>query len=448
MSVIGEKVSPAFGPFLREGAPGAVRDAIVIYRQPEEGTAPKRVRSRAAKLKRFAQLVSLRTAVQATARNEYFAAQQRVVGSGADAEGSFSFVPSLGLALVKVTRKLLPELAAQENVAAIMPDQKIHPIEPTKVAYDELNRSEAKKKRTWALDYLGIEDLWETTRGKGVNVAVIDTGVHAAHPDLDGRVSDFMLFDPQARRISASPPFDGGSHGTHVCGTIAGGDSSGVAIGVAPEAKLLVAAALVGRATLRTLIAAITWAAEEGADIINMSLGFSAYEPHFAKIMRILVYNYGVLPVVAIGNDSHGNSSCPGNCASAFAVGALARMPGNTYDVAPFSSGASLLLPGDTPDRVDKPDVVAPGVQIWSAIPPEERPNGIRTHAYMDGTSMAAPHVSGVAALLMSARPTRPVTEIAAALRDTARHPGGGPARPDNRYGWGIIRPAHALAAL
>lgn len=257
------------------------------------------------------------------------------------------------------------------------------------------------------------------------------------------------MIDPLGRRIKSNPMFDCASHGTHVCGTIAGNDASGVAIGVAPEATLYVAGVLVGAATLRTLIEGISWAIEKGVDIINMSLGFSYYEPLFAEVFNMFIEQYNILPVVAIGNENHGNSSSPGNAYNAFSVGAVEKGPGNKIDVPFFSSGASLVFPGaERGARVDKPDVVAPGVQVFSSVPPERTPEGTFEYGYFDGTSMATPHVVGVAALLMAAKPQAPTSAIINALKDTAWHPSGTGGRPDNRWGFGIIQPLEALKAL
>nr|BAG82741.1 putative peptidase [uncultured bacterium] len=303
---------------------------------------------------------------------------------------------------------------------------------------------------TWGLEHLGVQEVWPTTRGAGVNVAVLDTGVFADHPALTGRVSHFVMVDPLGRRISATPTFDAGAHGTHVCGTIAGAQTpEGVHIGVAPDAKLLVAAVLVGDATLRTLLEGLDWSIEKGADIVNMSLGFSYYEPMFTEVFNVLLNQYGVLPVVAVGNEAQGNSSSPGNAHNALTVGALEKIGRNRTDVAFFSSGASLVFPGDESNAlVTKPDVVAPGVQVFSAIPPMPRGGGIYFYSYMDGSSMASPHVAGVAALLMAAHPKAPVTDIVQAIKETALHPRGNDRRPDNRWGCGAVRPAEALKAL
>jgi serine protease AprX len=278
---------------------------------------------------------------------------------------------------------------------------------------------------------------------------VLDTGVFADHPALENRVRDFIVVDPLGRRVAAQPSFDAGLHGTHVCGTLAGGSLDGVAIGVAPEAELFVAGVLIGDSTLRTLLEGISWAVERGADVLNLSLGFSYYEPAFASVFDLLLEEYGVLPVCAIGNENHGNTSSPGNSPNALSVGAVERGDAaGRAEVAFFSSGASMLFPGGQVKLIHKPDVVAPGVEVLSSIPPEQTRNGTVQAGYLDGTSMATPHVAGVAALLMAAKPKAPVRVIVDAIKDTARHPGGSGARPDNRWGMGLVSPADALAAL
>jgi subtilisin family serine protease len=153
--------------------------------------------------------------------------------------------------------------------------------------------------------------------------------------------------------------------------------------------------------------------------------------------------------VASIGNDSHGNSGSPGNAHSVLSAGAVEPVGRTRVGVAYFSSGASLVFPGQEPNNlVTKPDVVAPGAQVFSCVPPETRSDGTRWYSYMSGTSMAAPHVAGVAALLMSACPDATVPEVMRVLRETAWHPEGLDRRPDNRWGFGLIQPMNALEAL
>ena len=156
-----------------------------------------------------------------------------------------------------------------------------------------------------------------------------------------------------------------------------------------------------------------------------------------------------ILPVVAVGNENHGNSSSPGNAYNAFSIGAMEKNADGDLGIASFSSGASLVFPGTAHDVITKPDVSAPGVQVYSSIPPQKQPNGTFEYSYMGGTSMATPHISGVAALLMAAKPSAPITDIIAAMKDTAHHPLGQRRRPDNRCGaaCGSTRSAVILSA-
>lgn len=445
------KISPAFEPFLEKSGSNDVREAVVIYHAPKSKRL--RVRGRLRELKKRLDCIKERAAIQQDVEKKLFKGYQRVgnksMSGKRQLEVSTIGSSTLPVATVEITKKTLHTLAQQPNVVAVLPNQKIQLIQPKEVEYSELAGQEVKEGITWGLKQLDIPRLWGSTKGEGINVAVLDTGVYGNHPALDGRVKDFVVIDPLGRRITAEPTFDGGQHGTHVCGTIAGGKTpDGVSIGVAPDANLLVAGVLVGDSTLRTLVEGISWAVEKGADIINMSLGFSYYEPLFDEIFKILIDEYDILPVVAIGNENHGNSSSPGNAESAFSIGAVEKLPRNKVDVTFFSSGASLVFPGKEPDTVTKPDVVAPGRQVYSSIPPEKRPEGTYEYTYMDGTSMASPHVAGVAALLMAARPEAQISDIIKALKETAQHPQGQQKRPDNRWGYGIIQPEEALKTL
>ncbi len=446
------KISPAFEQFLVDMGEDDKRDAIVVYEAPAIEGPPLRGRMR--ELRRRLDQVKQNAAIQKAEVEEIFDNYQeasRDLGYNDDQALEVSAIGSgtLPVATVEVTPKTLAALAEQPNVVAILPNQKIHLIQPRRVHYPDLDQQQHQDSVTWGLRQLQIPKLWEITRGEQINVAVLDTGVYAAHSALKNRVREFVVIDPLGRRITASPAFDAGQHGTHVCGTIAGGKTpNGISIGVAPHANLLVAGVLIGDATLRTLLEGISWAIEQGADIINMSLGLSYYEPLFAEVLDILFNQYGILPVVAIGNENHGNTSSPGNSHNAFSVGAVEKLSADQVDVAFFSSGASLVFPGMTNELVTKPDLVAPGVQVYSCIPPTKRPDATYEYNYMDGTSMATPHVAGVAALLMSAKPAAPIADIIRVLKETSKHPGGNQRRPDNRWGWGLVQPLEALKAL
>ena len=108
------------------------------------------------------------------------------------------------------------------------------------------------------------------------------------------------------------------------------------------------------------------------------------------------------------------------------------------------NGGASLDFPGTKQPKIVKPDVVAPGVRVYSCVPSV----GSVEYACLSGTSMAAPHVAAAAAVIMSGKPAANSSQIAEALRDTARHPSGPKLRPDNRWGWGEARPLRAFRKL
>lgn len=450
-----EKISPAFESFLAESGNNDKRDAIVIYRSASNDLPP--LRGRLKSLKEKLADIAARANAQSTAHQQvqaqlfetYERESLRRMPKSKPQHLAMTGIGSAAFpaAKMEVTRATLPALAKQQDVVAILPNQRVSLIGPKEINYQDLASSEAKSGYTWGLQELGVPELWATTRGAQINVAVLDTGVYGEHPALKGRVKDFVMVDPLGRRIETNISFDAGRHGTHVCGTIAGGKTAnGVSIGVAPEAQLLVGAVLVGDATLMTIFEGLSWAIEKGADIVNMSLGFQYYEPQFALIFDMLIEQYGILPVAAIGNENHGSTSSPGNVRNAFSVGALEKLSPKRFEIASFSSGASLFFPGEAP--VHKPDIVAPGVQVYSCIPPEKRSGGDFDYTYMDGTSMATPHIAGVVALLMSAYPDIEPERIIEVLKETARHPQGAAKRPDNRWGYGLIQPLEAMKAL
>jgi subtilisin family serine protease len=445
------RISTAFQSFFGDADPDEKREAIVIYRAPTPST---RVRGRLHELKSRLEAIKASAAAQRPIQKDVFESYHKAVGKPKSPAKQLTTSPigknTLPISKIEVTLKTLPLLAEQPNVLAVLPNLEIKLIRPKALAYEAANKQEMKDHLTWGLKQLGIPKIWEKSKGENINVAVLDTGVHGKHPALEGRVKDFLVIDPLGNRIKTDTSFDADQHGTHVCGTIAGGKTAdGISIGVAPAANLLVAGVLVGNATLGTLVEGISWAVEQGADIISMSLGFPYYEPLFSELFKSLIEQFGVLPVAAIGNENYGNSSSPGNALTSLSVGAAKKLSGNKADVAFFSSGASLVFPGEGVNAlVTKPDVVAPGVSVYSSIPPASRPDGVYEYAYFDGTSMATPHVAGVAALLMAAKPTAPVSDIIKVIKETAKHPGGPGFRPDNRWGYGMIRPKEALAAL
>ncbi|MET9681540.1 S8 family peptidase [Streptomyces coeruleorubidus] len=255
--------------------------------------------------------------------------------------------------------------------------------------------------------------------GKGVKIAVLDTGVDATHPDLKGQVIG-------AKNFTTSPDTtDKVGHGTHVASIAAGtgAKSGGKYKGVAPGAKIINGKVLDdgGFGSDSEVLAGIEWAAAEGADVVNMSLGGGdtpAIDPLEAAVNK-LSEEKGILFAIAAGNEGDfGDQTIgsPGSAAAALTVGAV-----DDKDVlADFSSR------GPGMDGALKPDVTAPGVDITAASAPGnqiaaevgEKPAGYMT---ISGTSMATPHVAGAAALLKQQHPEWKYPELKGALTGSTK---------------------------
>ncbi|GAA2395184.1 serine protease [Catellatospora methionotrophica] len=248
----------------------------------------------------------------------------------------------------------------------------------------------------------GAPQAWQAGfTGTGVKVAVIDTGVDQTHPDLAGRVA-------AAENFTAEPDaLDRVGHGTHVASTIAGGGeaSQGRFKGMAPGASLYSAkVCTIDGCPESAILAGMTWAAQQGVKVANMSLGgpdSSATDPIEAALAD-LTHRYGILFVVAAGNTGLGGESTvnsPGSVTEALTVGAVSK----TGELAEFSSRGPR-----TGDAGIKPDITGPGVAIVAArsaasdlYANDDNPQ----YASLSGTSMATPHVAGAAAILAQQHP-------------------------------------------
>jgi subtilisin family serine protease len=267
-------------------------------------------------------------------------------------------------------------------------------------------RATDNKASAWGIYRIGAMSAWGAynARGRGITVAVLDTGIDADHSDLKGKLAAWAEFDGEGRQVSGSKPHDTDRHGTHVAGTIVGGNASGRWIGVAPEAKVAAAMVLDGRkgGTDAQVLAGIDWALEKDAHVISMSLGGLSLGPEAPSVYTAAILTClqaGVPVVAAIGNEGGQTTGSPGNDLFAFSVGAT-----DPEDrAAGFSGGrtqvifeSSFIADEYLPLPYSKPEVSAPGVAVESAVP------GGRWTA-LSGTSMATPHVSGAMALLLSA---------------------------------------------
>ncbi|UVC12309.1 penicillin-insensitive murein endopeptidase (plasmid) [Rhizobium sp. TH2] len=251
---------------------------------------------------------------------------------------------------------------------------------------------------TWGIRRLNVDNAWAAGYdGTGVIVGHLDTGIDATHPALADALHSFAEFDLAGRRVDNAAPRDSGQHGSHTAGTIAGrGLANGARFGVAPGCKLASALVIENGDVITRIIGGMEWVLGQGARVLSMSLGLRGFTPAFQVLINALI-DGNVLPVIAVGNEYAGSSRSPGNYAEVLSIGAS-----SVNDlVADFSSSETFLRDRDAL----VPDVVGPGVDVVSCIPGGG-------YATMSGSSMATPHIAGLAAILCQANPLATVTQI------------------------------------
>ncbi|MEB3328844.1 MAG: S8 family peptidase [Candidatus Sericytochromatia bacterium] len=282
----------------------------------------------------------------------------------------------------------------------------------------------------WGLTKIGMPQVWPVNGGSpAVTVAVIDTGVDPAHPDLAGAVVPGTNVLP-----NATGPDDDHGHGTHVAGIIAASvaDRKGVS-GVAPNCRIMPVKVLDGEGKGDTgdIVAGLIWAVNHGARVVNMSLGGAGGSRALAAAIAY-ARSKDVVVVAAMGNEGANIQEYPAGYPGVIAVGATDQDDA----VADFSNHGSWI------------SVAAPGVDILSALP--RLPVGLTrmegkepVQDVMDGTSMAAPFVAGVAALIRSANPMLSAPEVRSRIERTCDDVG--PPGFDAWTGWGRINARRAL---
>lgn len=273
---------------------------------------------------------------------------------------------------------------------------------------------------------IGADKAWESGYdGTGVKIAVLDTGVDRTHDDLKPQVVGEKNFSASADAV------DRVGHGTHVASIAVGtgAKSGGRYKGVAPGAKVISGKVLddEGFGDDSAVIAGMEWAAAEGADVVNLSLGgpdSPGVDPLEATVDRLSAEK-GILFAVAAGNDGEYGAETvgsPGSADAALTVGAVDK----DDRLAPFSSTGPRVGDGAV-----KPDVTAPGVAITAAAAPgsaidtsPDTPHPAPGYLQIDGTSMATPHVAGAAAILKQLHPDWKSAELKGALTGSTKDVG------------------------
>ena len=350
----------------------------------------------------------------------------------------------------------LPRASVLRGIAGI---RYAEPLEARRLSWTP---SDPLVARQWYLAHSRFYESWLTMPTlEPVTVAVIDSGVDESHPDLAERILDSKSFVGSSTRDSLG-------HGTFVAGIIAAGVENGIGIaGLSPSAELLVAKVVTSSRTIpvEAEAKAIRWAVDNGASVINMSLGAirDPLDPDRDGFSRLeadaIAYavSKGVVVVAAVGNSDH----------APYAPWSYANYPA----ALPHVLGVSAIsTTGGVPkfsnrDRVYN-DIAAPGREILSTFP---RPLTARFPACVDqgysacgpneyreaqGTSFAAPQVSAAAAVLLGSRPTLQPEQVTAILQRTAVDSGPTTGCPqclpgrDEHAGWGRLDVAAALSSL
>ncbi|ONN27158.1 peptidase S8 [Thermosipho affectus] len=284
----------------------------------------------------------------------------------------------------------------------------------------------------WHYDAINLPKTWDVIKSANVIVAVVDTGVSFTHPDLQGIfVQGYDFVDNDS---DPTDPAQDVSHGTHVTGTIAALSNNGKGVagvnwgGYGIKIMPIRVLGADGSGTLDAVAQGVRYAADHGAKIINMSLGGGG-DSQILKDAIQYAYNKGVTIICAAGNEN-GPVSYPARYPETIAVSAV------RYDLqrAPYSNygpEVDVAAPGGDTSVDQNGDGYADGVlsTTWT-------PNNGDTYMFLQGTSMAAPHVAGVAALLYASGKTTP-EEIRSALKNTAKDLG--PTGEDDYYGAGLV---------
>lgn len=322
-------------------------------------------------------------------------------------------------------------------------------VEPNYKVYAQFVPNDTYYSYQWNFDQLNMESAWDVSSGQNVVVAVIDTGVayenygasYRQAPDLAGTTFvpgyDFVNND--------SHPNDDEGHGTHVAGTVAQTTNNNLGVaGVAYGARIMPVKVLDSNGSGYTtdVAAGITWAADNGAQVINLSLGSSSYSQTLAEAVAYAA-NQGVVIVAAAGNDGVNGVIYPAALDDyVIAVGAV-RYDEQKTGYSNYGSSLDVMAPGGDLSVDQNGDGYGDGI-LQQTITQNWRRANPRSFGYYfyEGTSMATPHVAGLSALLI-ANGLAPV-DVRTAIEETARDKGT-PGR-DDYYGWGIVDATAALA--
>lgn len=306
----------------------------------------------------------------------------------------------------KASLKAVEQVAGVKYVEA---DALAHAtVKPTKPA-----PTPAPQTLPWGIDRINADVSWVTTTGDPVKVAIVDTGIDTTHPDLAANIKGGMT------AVLTRSYKDDNGHGSHVAGIVAALDNTIGVVGVGPGIDLYAVKVLdrKGSGYVSDIIEGLAWCQSADMDVVNMSLGASSYLQSFQDAVSALYAN-GTVIVAAAGNDGIGSAvNYPAAFDEVIAVSATTQSDGLAY----FTCTGPQI------------ELAAPGYEIYSTY----KAGG---YATLSGTSMASPHVAGVAALVIASDADGMWTpaEVRAQLRAAAENLG--PAGWDTGFGYGLVR--------
>jgi len=307
---------------------------------------------------------------------------------------------------------------ANPNVAYAEPNFIAYAFESLSTRSAAMTPNDPMFSQQWDLAKMQLAQAWDLATGSGVVVAVADTGADASHPDLAGQLVAGYNFVGNNSNTT-----DDNGHGTHVAGTVAARTNNGLGVaGIAYNAKVMPVKVLdsTGSGSYTAIINGITYAADHGAKVINMSLGGYSYAASLQEAVNY-AWNRGVVIVAAAGNDNTASPSYPAACQNVIAVAATDQ----NDNKASFSNYGAHI------------SVAAPGVSILSTV------RG-GSYAAWNGTSMASPHVAGLAALVISQSSSRSNAQVRQIMEQSADDKGT--SGWDQYFGWGRVNAYRALS--
>ncbi|ADL53774.1 S8 family peptidase [Clostridium cellulovorans] len=321
----------------------------------------------------------------------------------------------------------LNELQNDPNIEYIQPNYKYKKSELTKSnQYNSVNAmmlSTGVSEKQWYMDSLGIPGVWTQSTGAGVKVAVLDTGIDTTHEDLQGKVIGGKDF------TNSGSYMDDEGHGTAMAGIIAADRANGIGVsGIAYDAKILSVKVLDSRGEGDTLTTSegIKWAADNGAKILNLSLGGDSSDPILEDAVNYAV-SKGCVIIAASGNDGVFGVGYPAAYNNVIAVGA-------TDEANQWSNFSNYG---------DELDVVAPGVNIYTTAP---KSLVYQTYNVYQGTSPATAVVSGQVSLILSKQPQLTVSDVLKKIKDCSFRLAK--TYPDIFYGQGVLDVSKAITGV